>query len=91
VEFDWDWAKAASNLQKHGISFEFAAGIFADVDRIERRDLDSSRDEERWTGIGLVEGLEIYLVYTLRGETIRPISARKANRYEREAYWNREI
>jgi uncharacterized protein len=91
VEFDWDRAKAESNLRKHGVSFEFAAGIFADVNRIERRDLDSSQDEERWTGIGLVEGLEIYLVYTLRGEVIRLISARRANRYEREAYWNREV
>jgi len=91
VEFDWDEAKAASNLRKHGISFEFAASIFADVNRIERRDSDLSQDEERWTGIGLVEGLEIYLVYTLRGEVIRLISARKANRNEREAYWNREV
>ena len=61
------------------------------MNRIERRDFDSSQDEERRGGIGLVEGTEIYLIYTLRGEMIRVISARKANRYEREAYWKREV
>jgi uncharacterized protein len=91
VEFDWDGTKAASNLRKHGVAFEFAAGVFADVNRIERRDLDSSDDEERWATVGLIEGLEIYVVYTVRGEVVRLISARKASRYEREKYWSREV
>jgi hypothetical protein len=41
--------------------------------------------------IGLVEGTEIFVVYSLRGEALRLITARKATRDEREKYWNREI
>ena len=36
--------------------------------------------------IGVVEGRELFVVYTMRGETRRIISARKANRHERQAY-----
>lgn len=39
--------------------------------------------------IGLVEGFEIAVAYRLRGDTVRLISARKAERHEREDYWNR--
>jgi uncharacterized protein len=91
VEFDWNTAKAANNLRKHGVAFEFAAAVFADVNRVERRDSDPSRDEERWATVGLIEGVEIFVVYTVRGEVTRLISARKASRYEREEYWNREV
>jgi uncharacterized DUF497 family protein len=45
--------------------------------------------EQRWITIGLVESVEIAVAYTVRGETIRLISARKAERHEREDYWKR--
>jgi uncharacterized DUF497 family protein len=91
VNFEWDGPKAEGNKRKHGISFEFAAQVFMDDLRIERPDVDSSTIEERWATIGLIDGVEIFVVYTVRGEAIRLISARKANRYEREEYWNRQI
>jgi hypothetical protein len=91
VEFEWDALKAKSNERKHGVTFEFAAEVFADGDRIERLDSDSSTVEERWATTGLIEGMEVYVVYVVRGEAIRLISARRANRYEREEYWNRKV
>jgi hypothetical protein len=91
VEFEWDAIKAKSNIRKHGVAFEFAAGVFEDGDRIERIDAESSEHEERWATTGLVEGVEIYVVYAVRGEAVRLISARRASRYEREAYWNRKV
>jgi hypothetical protein len=40
VEFEWDSAKAKLNLRKHGVSFEDAARVFLDPDRIEAFDSD---------------------------------------------------
>jgi uncharacterized protein len=91
VEFEWDEAKAKSNERKHGVSFEFAANVFEDRARIERLDVDSSKGEARWATTGLIEGVEVYVVYVMRGEAIRLISARKASRYERKEYWNRKV
>jgi uncharacterized DUF497 family protein len=91
VEFEWDPAKAASNERKHGIPFEVAALVFEDDERIDRLDSELSEEEERWNAIGLADGFEIYVVYTIREEVIRLISARKASRHEREEYWNCEI
>ena len=86
VQFEWEEAKARSNLRKHGISFELAVRVFADECRMER--LDGCRsDEERWITTGLVEGTEMVIAYTLRGDVVRLISARRAERYEREEYW----
>jgi hypothetical protein len=70
VEFEWDRAKAKSNERKHGITFEVAAGVFEDGNRTERLDTDSSGSEERWATTGLMDGMEIYVVYAVRGEAI---------------------
>ena len=91
MDFEWDTSKAKSNERKHGIKFEVASAVFADDYRIERVDTDSSDSEGRWATTGLIEGMEIYVVYTVRGEAIRLISARRANRYERDEYWNRKV
>ncbi|MGH9595694.1 MAG: BrnT family toxin [Edaphobacter sp.] len=91
MEFEWDASKAENNERKHGVTFEFAVGIFEDDARIERLDTDSSSVEERWATTGLIDGMEIYVVYVVRGEAIRLISARRASRYEREEYWNRKV
>jgi uncharacterized DUF497 family protein len=92
--FEWDPAKAASNLSKHRVSFDIAVRVFADplaltaLDRIEGR-------EQRWQTIGLVDGHYLLLVaHTVYEddsdeqpvEIIRIISARKADRKERQRY-----
>jgi uncharacterized protein len=89
VEFEWDAKKAAANLRKHAVSFPFATRVFLDENRLERLDEGGNGDEDRWITIGLVEELELVVVYTLRVESIRLISARKADKYERKAYWDR--
>ena len=90
MEFEWDDPKAEINERKHGITFEVATLAFEDDGRIDRVDFESS-EEERWVVIGLADGFEIYVVYTIRDQIIRLISARKASRHEREEYWNREV
>jgi hypothetical protein len=89
VEFTWDEKKDRANQRKHGISFSLASLVFADVNRKERPD-ENSLNEERWITIGLVDGEEIVVVYTVRDEVTRLISARGADKYENEDYWHGE-
>jgi hypothetical protein len=90
VEFTWDEKKNRANQRKHGISFLLASLVFADESRKERVD-ESSLNEERWITIGLVDGEEIVVVYTVRDDVTRLISARGADKYEREDYWHGEV
>ena len=80
-----DRKKAAINRQKHGVEFEDAALVFADENRIERRDNKHSQDEDRRQVIGKVEDI-LFVVYTERGDVFRLITARMANEYERRIY-----
>ena len=89
MEFEWHADKADSNLRKHGVSFEDAARVFLDPDRIETFDGRDSYGEDRWKTVGLVEPALLAVVYTARGkggEVIRIISARKADANERSQY-----
>ena len=89
MDFEWDEAKAATNLRKHRVSFEEAALVFLDPNRIEAFDGREAYGEDRWKTVGLVEPALLAVVYTLRGsegEIIRIISARKADIYERKSY-----
>ena len=54
VEFDWNPVKAASNLAKHGVSFEEAMAVFADPLALSRLDENHGAIEERWVAMGEV-------------------------------------
>ena len=84
--FEWDGAKAASNLAKHGVPFDYATRVFLDEAVV---DFDASREadgEARRKAIGLIEGRVFAVVYVQRKEAIRIISASRANATERKAY-----
>ena len=85
--FEWDPNKAAENLQKHGVSFEEAATIFADFLSVTIDDPLHSDDEQRLVIIGqTVRGQTLVVVHTVRGDKIRIISARQATKQERKSY-----
>ena len=85
--FEWDDNKAESNLLKHGITFEEAVTVFADPYLLLTEDSKHSGQEEREWAMGEAEnGLTIVVVFTVRGEQIRIISARKATKIERKKY-----
>lgn len=85
--FTWDPEKAASNLRRHGVSFEEAATAFGDPHSITIPDPDHSRSESRSILLGTSrQGLLVIVSHTERGETIRIISARRATRIERRTY-----
>ena len=86
VLVEWDENKNKINIQKHGISFETAALVFADEERIEYYDEIHSVNEDRYIVLGCVQGI-LYVVYTMRGEAVRLISARLANAIERRIYY----
>lgn len=86
MEFQFDPAKAAGNLRKHGVSFADAEAVFMDPLALHRIDPDAE-GEERFVAIGAGSaGPLLVVVYTLRGEAIRLISARRATPVEIRAY-----
>ncbi len=90
MEFEWDKNKAASNLSKHGVSFDEARTAFDDPLYIDFYDPDHSYDEHRYIIIGQsMQNSLLIISYTERGNVIRLISARKATRKERETYEER--
>jgi len=77
-EFEWDDQKSAANHAKHGVSFEVARDAFKDPFGIERLDDREAYDEDRYALIAMVENRLLFVVYTLRDDRIRIISARGA-------------
>ena len=83
--YQWNRDKAAANLRKHDVDFADAVSVFSDGLAITISD--ERFDEERFVTIGLdAFGRVLVVVYTLRGDEIRLISARKATRQERRQY-----
>ncbi|MEP7365322.1 MAG: BrnT family toxin [Acidobacteriota bacterium] len=91
-QFEWDEAKAAVNLRKHGIPFELASSIFGDPRILTLADTTHSESEGRWFSIGLASnGVPMSIVYlwtdTGAGLTkIRLITARRATSTEIRYY-----
>jgi uncharacterized protein len=84
--FEYDPQKAQSNRQKHGVSFAEAELVFFDPLAIHDVDPDS-KSEERFIAIGMANsGRLLVVVYTMRSDSIRLISARRATRQETKAY-----
>jgi uncharacterized DUF497 family protein len=89
--FEWDSHKASANLRKHGISFAAARLIFADPHAVIEQDR-IVEGEPRWLAIGVVPGRTTMLAVAhlwdeRQGQnTIRIISARRANKTERRSY-----
>ncbi len=87
LKFEWDDAKALTNLAKHGVSFEEAASVFGDPLAITFPDPDHSIGEKRWLTFGVSHGDRLLVTaHSEHGRAIRIISARKATRHERGIY-----
>ena len=88
MAFEWDPRKALSNARKHGVLFSTEAmSIFDDEHAITIADHDSDPGEERLVAMGVSNRERvIVVVYTLRGDNIRIISARQATSRERGQY-----
>ena len=86
--YEWDEAKAAANLAKHGVSFDDAADALDDPWKVEHFDDRFDYGEERMRTICMVsDGTVLYVVTVMRGHACRIITARKANRREQQSYF----
>lgn len=87
MEFEWDVAKAQSNVEKHGISFVEAMTVFGDPLELTVPDPDHSEGEIRFLSLGCSEqGRLLIVAYTEREGRLRLISARQATPGERKRY-----
>lgn len=87
LQFEWDRAKASTNVRKHGLSFEEAATVFGDQRAITIADPEHSLIEERFVTIGASERDKILVVVaTERRDKMRLTSVRPASRKERKQY-----
>lgn len=85
-KFVWDSDKADRNYSKHKVHFEDATLVFFDEHKMDYYDELHSDDEPRFKIVGKV-GKVLVVIYTERGEKLRIISARQANKKEREDYY----
>ena len=85
--FEWDSDKNEKNIAKHGLSFEQILPVFDDPYFLERYDsAHSSIDEERYFGLGCVQGVVVVAASYTETKRIRIISARLASPKEEEVY-----
>jgi uncharacterized protein len=90
LSFEFDPAKAASNLKKHGVSFDEAATVFDDTLSSTLPDDQHSNDEPRLITVGLSSAHRLlFVVYTERDSRIRLIGARPVTAAERKQYEQR--
>lgn len=86
LEFEWDEEKRQSNLKKHGVDLIQARQIFEGY-TVEFADNRYNYGEERFVAIGQAGVQVLTVVYTVRSEVIRLISARKATKDETRIYY----
>jgi uncharacterized protein len=86
MRFEWDNAKAVSNKRKHGVSFEDASEAMRDPDVVEDLDTQDEYGEDRMIAYAKLEGQVLVVIYTMRGDLYRIISARRAEKHERNYY-----
>jgi uncharacterized DUF497 family protein len=85
--FDWDNTKAAANWRDHGVAFDQAVRAFRDPFAVETIDDREDYGEERINLLGMCDGVILHVTYTERGDRIRIISARRAERHEQDFYY----
>jgi uncharacterized protein len=84
MKFEWDQEKSRTNKEKHGIDFETAKLLWADEGRIEVEM--TFPDEKRWAVIARIVEKVWTAICTLRDETVRLISVRRARPKEVRLY-----
>jgi uncharacterized protein len=85
AQFEWDEAKRESNIAKHGIDFFDAAYLF-ELNYMFWADNRHDYGEVRFKALGMVDGILLCVIYTIRNNNYRIISAHKAGRHDRRKY-----
>ena len=88
MQYEWDSDKATANLAKHGVRFDAIEGFDWETALIVP-DARFDYGERRWQAFGMIASRVHMVAFTVRGQTIRVISLRKANERETRRYHDR--
>lgn len=83
--FEWDENKRQTNIRKHDVDFVEILELFNGRTLIQEGDR-YAYDEQRFQALGMTKGVVYFVVFTMRGDSIRIISARHAKPKERKIY-----
>ncbi len=86
MKFEWDTAKSADNLAKRGLDFAAGIAVFDDTDRKIWEDDRRNYGETRYNMLAKRDGRVFFVTFTLRDDSVRIISFRKANNREITQY-----
>jgi uncharacterized protein len=85
--FDWDEFNIHKNWDKHQVSWWECEEVFINEPLLLLEDAKHSEKENRYYALGkTIENRRLFISFTIRGQKIRPISARNMNRKERGLY-----
>ena len=85
--FDWHAGNRDKNLQKHGVSATEFEQVFFNLPNLGQPDPVHSQTEARYFSLGQTDaGRYLFIVFTLRSDKIRVISAHDMSRKETEIY-----
>ncbi len=85
--FDWDGGNKGKNWAKHKVSDTECEEVFFNIPLVVFPDRVHSKTEERYYVLGKTNsGRSLFLVFTVRGDKIRVISARDMTKKERRRY-----
>ncbi len=87
--YEWDEAKRQCNGRRHGIDFLDVLPGVSDPQRLIQEDARKDYGERRFHLLGLLRGRLYHVTFTERGQDIRIISARRANKREQRHYERR--
>jgi uncharacterized DUF497 family protein len=85
MKIELDRAKHERNRRERGIGFDYASLIFEN-ETLEWQDTRADYGEDRFIAVGAIEQDVLVVVYTIRAEARRIISARAANKKERKLW-----
>lgn len=84
--FEWDQGNLG-HIKKHDVGYKECEEIFINIPLRVDKDLDHSKTEERFEALGKTNNRRlIFIVFTIRNNKIRVISARDQNKKERREY-----
>jgi uncharacterized DUF497 family protein len=88
MELEYDPAKDARNIVKHGLSLADAMLVYENPDKVTWPSVRPGDAEDRMLDIAMVDiaGVTLVLIYVIRGNTVRAISMRRASKTERRRY-----
>jgi len=87
IKFDWDKGNIDKSYKKHGISTNQTEEIFLDQDLKILKDIKHSQKEKRQIALGKTfANKKLFIIFTVRGDKVRIISARTMNKRERSYY-----